>query len=39
VQQSKDNPFGVKALKRTPAISTGSWTARKAALKRAIKGN
>lgn len=36
---SKDNPFGVKALKRTPAISTGNWTARKAAIKRAIKGN
>jgi len=39
VQQSKDNPFGVKALKRTPATSTGSWAARKAAIKSAIKGN
>ncbi|PNY06010.1 cysteine proteinase rd21a-like protein [Trifolium pratense] len=26
---SKDNPFGVKALKRTPATSTWSWTQRK----------
>ncbi|XP_061368901.1 cysteine proteinase mucunain-like [Gastrolobium bilobum] len=28
---SKDNPFGVKALRRTPATST--WTQRKAAMK------
>ncbi|WJX14976.1 putative cysteine protease rd21b [Trifolium repens] len=30
---SKDNPFGVKALKRTPATSTWNWTQRKTAMK------
>ncbi|GAU24287.1 hypothetical protein TSUD_48750 [Trifolium subterraneum] len=29
----KDNPFGVKALKRTPATRTWSWTQRKTAMK------
>ncbi|KAL5065228.1 hypothetical protein RYX36_026965, partial [Vicia faba] len=30
---SKDNPFGVKSLIRTPATSTLNWTQRKTAMK------
>ncbi|KAL5058778.1 hypothetical protein RYX36_030382 [Vicia faba] len=30
---SKDNPFGVKALRKTPATSTLNWNQRKTTMK------